>query len=106
MSANARVQQGIAKEHPEWILPRLCQQNALETGIYGAIITGIITFPISRRFGMDKNIAALAAMVTSSAGGYFVSRYTYEQCRKVYGSFDPFANEDHPQQKNNIDNKD
>ncbi|KAI7861147.1 hypothetical protein BDC45DRAFT_563313 [Circinella umbellata] len=94
MSANARVQQGIAKEHPEWILPRLCQQNAYETGIYSAIITGIITFPIVRRFGVDKNRAALVAMAASTVGGYFISQYTYEQCRKVYGSFDPFEEED------------
>ncbi|KAG2217498.1 hypothetical protein INT45_012616, partial [Circinella minor] len=89
MSANARVQQGIAKEHPEWILPRLCQQNAYETGIYSAsnnlkliLFYAIGIVPIVRRFGIDKNRAALVAMAASTVGGYFISQYTYEQCRK------------------------
>ncbi|KAI9499014.1 hypothetical protein BDB00DRAFT_797826 [Zychaea mexicana] len=93
MSANARVQQGIAQEHPDWILPRLCQQNAYKTGIYSAIATGIVTFPIVQRFGLDKNRAALVAMAASTVGGYIVSQYAYEHCRKVYGSFNTAVEE-------------
>ncbi|KAI8090218.1 uncharacterized protein B0P05DRAFT_584434 [Gilbertella persicaria] len=58
----SRIQQGIAREHPEWILPRLCQQNANKTGIYAAIAVGIITLPLARRFGFDKNQSLFSAL--------------------------------------------
>ncbi|CAO3688438.1 unnamed protein product [Rhizopus microsporus] len=58
----SRLQQGIAREHPEWIIPRLCQQHANSTGVYTAIITGLLTWPVTRRFGLDKNKSLFSAL--------------------------------------------
>ncbi|CAO3613020.1 unnamed protein product [Mucor fragilis] len=87
----SRIQQGIAQEHPEWILPRLCQQNANKTGIYAAtsviVIAGIIALPVGRRFGLDKNRALFSALGTSGVAGYVTAKYTYAHCEKTYGFF-------------------
>ncbi|KAL7314812.1 hypothetical protein PS15m_006334 [Mucor circinelloides] len=83
----SRIQQGIAQEHPEWILPRLCQQNANKTGVYAAIIAGLITLPVGRRFGLDKNRALFSALGASGVAGYVTAKYTYAHCEKTYGFF-------------------
>ncbi|KAG2190927.1 hypothetical protein INT46_008969 [Mucor plumbeus] len=83
----SRIQQGIAKEHPEWVLPRLCQKNANKTGVYAAIFFGVITLPIARRFGLDKNRALFSALGTSGIAGYITAKYTYAHCERTYGFF-------------------
>ncbi|KAI8647918.1 hypothetical protein BD408DRAFT_407986 [Parasitella parasitica] len=82
----SRIQQGIAKEHPEWILPRLCQQNANKTGVYAAIFAGIVTLPIARRF-LDKNRALFSALGASGLAGYIAAKYSFAYCEKTYGFF-------------------
>ncbi|KAI9249645.1 hypothetical protein BY458DRAFT_559895 [Sporodiniella umbellata] len=81
----SRIQQGIAKEHPEWVIPRLCQQEASKTGIIVAIVTGLISLPIARRIGLDKNKSLFSALGTSSVGGYVASKHSYAQCEATYG---------------------
>ncbi|KAG2208756.1 hypothetical protein INT47_007855, partial [Mucor saturninus] len=71
------IQEGIAREHPEWILPRLCQKNANKTGVYVAV-------PLARKFGLDKNRALLSAMSASAVSGYISAKYSYARCEKTY----------------------
>ncbi|KAL1933936.1 hypothetical protein VTP01DRAFT_8026 [Rhizomucor pusillus] len=92
--SNSRIQQGIAREHPEWIIPRHCQQHAYKSGIYAAIIVGLLTVPITRRFGLDKNKTTFTALGTSSVGGYVVSKYLYKECRIMYGDDVPTSSSD------------
>ncbi|CAO3688426.1 unnamed protein product [Rhizopus microsporus] len=81
----SRLQQGIAREHPEWIIPRLCQQHANSTGVYTAIITGLLTWPVTRRFGLDKNKSLFSALGASAVGGYVTAKYSYRECENMYG---------------------
>ncbi|KAI8886215.1 hypothetical protein K501DRAFT_214139, partial [Backusella circina FSU 941] len=95
----SRIQQGIAQEHPEWIIPRMCQQNANKTGIYVAIFTGIITLPLARKLGLDKNRALFSALGASGLGGYVSSKYTYDYCRKTHGFLQAMENITENQEK-------
>ncbi|CAO3647636.1 unnamed protein product [Cunninghamella blakesleeana] len=81
MTANTRLKAAIAEEHPEWVIPRECQAQAHKTGIYLAIITGLITIPISKRLGLDKNKVVFSALGVSSISGYATSRIVYRYCR-------------------------
>ncbi|KAI8388017.1 uncharacterized protein BYT42DRAFT_558644 [Radiomyces spectabilis] len=91
--SNTRIQQGIAKEHPEWVIPRICQQHAYKTGIYAAIAVGIVAFPIGRRIGLDRNRQFLAAFAASGVTGYITSQYMYHHCRDMYNFFETMNSE-------------
>ncbi|CAO3650239.1 unnamed protein product [Mucor hiemalis] len=93
------IQEGIAREHPEWILPRLCQQNANKTGVYVAIVTALVTLPLARRFGLDSNRALFTAMAASSVGGYVSAKYSFAHCEKTYDFFQSMEQIKHDKQQ-------
>ncbi|KAI8073966.1 hypothetical protein BC940DRAFT_289643 [Gongronella butleri] len=47
------------------------------------VVAGIITLPVARKAGLDRNKALITALGISSIAGYVTSKVVYEQCRFV-----------------------
>ncbi|ORX62532.1 hypothetical protein DM01DRAFT_1000151 [Hesseltinella vesiculosa] len=104
MTANTRLKAAIAEEHPNWVAPRECQEQATRQGMLLAIAAGIVALPLGRKAGLDKNKALFAALGKylatlkekipfvftlffyiglSGITGYASSKIIFETCRSV-----------------------
>ncbi|CAO3688430.1 unnamed protein product [Rhizopus microsporus] len=62
---------------------KFMQSNMAE--LIEIVITGLLTWPVTRRFGLDKNKSLFSALGASAVGGYVTAKYSYRECENMYG---------------------